>query len=283
MSLSITINNINTLSDAERAVLRLIAGNEVSVADTLKAAVRGMADEVFYVPSAEAAKHIYASEGFPIEPEEVYSPHTQVSDAPVATVPTPPAAPANPNLDANGLPWDKRIHSSSRAKVADGTWRYARNLDKALIATVEAELRAVQAIPSPAVIGVDVASGPDATGVVERTDGAMTSATVTPAGWPFGTGTPEAQDAAALVQDAAPAPIIPLPSTVPPAPTSQPMTFAQLMQHVTPLLVSGKLTQPILQGVVEKCGLPHLAALGARPDLVETVKAAIDEAVGGVQ
>lgn len=260
MSISITINNINTLSDTERAVLRLIAGEMITatVADTLKGAVRDIAAQPAQDEDDAAA---------PVEPTEAHSPHTQVIDLPQA--PTP----ANPNLDANGLPWDKRIHSSSRAKVADGTWRYARNLDKALIATVEAELRAVQAIPVPEPVA------PVAT---------------TPAGWPFranDTSVPVVSaDGNELVRQVAaecittpPAPIVPLPPVAPPAPTTLPMTFAQLMQHVTPLLVSGKLTQPILQGVVEKCGLPHLAALGARPDLVETVRAAIDEAVGGVQ
>lgn len=256
MSISITINNINTLSDTEREVLRLIAGNEASVADTLKATVRGIAAQ----PDIAV----------PIEPTKALSPHTLVIDPPA-----PPAAPANPHFDSAGLPWDKRIHSSARGKLQDGTWRYARGVDKALIATVEAELRAVQAIPAP------VAPAPADDGSL--TGDFMRHEQAAPTGWPFGTVTPEAQDAAAVVQDVAPAPIVPLPPVVPPAPTALPMTFAQLMQHVTPLLVSGKLTQPVLQQAVEKCGLPHLAALGARPDLVETVRTAIDEAVGGVQ
>lgn len=45
-------------------------------------------------------------------------------------------------LDANGLPWDVRIHSSSKNKNADNTWRYLRGGDVDLRAAVEAELRA---------------------------------------------------------------------------------------------------------------------------------------------
>lgn len=45
-------------------------------------------------------------------------------------------------LDVNGLPWDERIHSSSKNKNQDGTWRYTRGGDPAVRATVEAELRA---------------------------------------------------------------------------------------------------------------------------------------------
>lgn len=44
-------------------------------------------------------------------------------------------------LDANGLPWDERIHSSSKNKNQDGTWRYTRGGDVAVRAAVEAELR----------------------------------------------------------------------------------------------------------------------------------------------
>lgn len=81
-------------------------------------------------------------------------------DAPGASTqsqtPTPGAnAPQGSNgaeLDANGLPWDERIHSSSKNKNADLTWRYVRVSNAAdkpafeqLKQQVEAELRAKQA------------------------------------------------------------------------------------------------------------------------------------------
>lgn len=51
-------------------------------------------------------------------------------------------------LDKNGLPWDQRIHSSSKNLNADGTWRYLRvtkaedkDAFEALKLQVEAELR----------------------------------------------------------------------------------------------------------------------------------------------
>lgn len=68
---------------------------------------------------------------------------------------TPPPPPPGANaqgdsstsgvLDKNGLPWDERIHSSSKNMNADGTWRYLRGGDVDLRATVEAELRAKMA------------------------------------------------------------------------------------------------------------------------------------------
>lgn len=46
-------------------------------------------------------------------------------------------------LDANGLPWDDRIHSSSRARNADGSWRMKRGVQEHLVKEVEHELRAL--------------------------------------------------------------------------------------------------------------------------------------------
>lgn len=43
-------------------------------------------------------------------------------------------------VDSEGLPWDARIHASSKEKKADGTWRTRRNLDKAVAAQIKAEL-----------------------------------------------------------------------------------------------------------------------------------------------
>lgn len=80
------------------------------------------------------------------------------ADAPGASDPEPETAGASaelPTFDANGLPWDERIHASSKALNADGTWRYKRGGDLAERATVEAELRGaaepVDDIPPPPV------------------------------------------------------------------------------------------------------------------------------------
>lgn len=45
------------------------------------------------------------------------------------------------DVDSAGLPWDERIHSSSKSTIANGTWKKKRGVDPALVATVEAELR----------------------------------------------------------------------------------------------------------------------------------------------
>ena len=43
--------------------------------------------------------------------------------APTVARPVPPAPPApGVDVDSTGLPWDPRIHSGGKAKIAAGTW-----------------------------------------------------------------------------------------------------------------------------------------------------------------
>jgi len=44
-------------------------------------------------------------------------------------------------LDVNGLPWDKRIHSGKPTKNADGSWKKRRGVDDATFEKVVAELK----------------------------------------------------------------------------------------------------------------------------------------------
>jgi hypothetical protein len=48
-------------------------------------------------------------------------------------------APADVELDADGYPWDERIHASSKAKVAAGTWKLKRNIDPGFVKEVRDE------------------------------------------------------------------------------------------------------------------------------------------------
>jgi hypothetical protein len=62
---------------------------------------------------------------------------TPISNAPAST--------SNAQLDKNGLPWDERIHSSSKAITEKGEWRAKRNVPADLRAKVEAELKGATA------------------------------------------------------------------------------------------------------------------------------------------
>lgn len=45
-----------------------------------------------------------------------------------------------PEFDKRGMPWDERIHASSKSINADGTWRNKRGIDKETLEAVEKEL-----------------------------------------------------------------------------------------------------------------------------------------------
>ncbi|WP_082806148.1 recombination protein RecT [Marichromatium gracile] len=45
-------------------------------------------------------------------------------------------------VDARGIPWDERIHSSSRGRTADGSWRRKRGVDPMTVERIERELMA---------------------------------------------------------------------------------------------------------------------------------------------
>lgn len=157
--------------------------------------------------TADSREELLALLGTPVA-------HAQVTDTPTVT-PAPVAndtddendAPdANaPSLDKRGLPWDERIHASSKALNADGTWRYRRNTPKETIEAVESELApandplAIPAMldrretPAPAAIpvptGAPCAPAPAATAVtyeqiIAKLTGLLSAGTMKPADMP---------------------------------------------------------------------------------------------------
>lgn len=165
--------------------------------------------------------------------------------APVAPAPAAPAVPASPagiEVDADGLPWDARIHAGGRAKNADGRWRQRRGLnDAALKARVEAELR--QAM------------------------GAAASVPVAPT-----------VPAPPVAVPTAPAPAAPAASTTeaPAAPSDEPAP--QFLARVGGMLASGALTQDRLAAALATVGLSTMAQLIVAPALIPAVRAQIDAA-----
>lgn len=73
---------------------------------------------------------------------------------------------AEGSLDADGLPWDERIHSSNKKFKADGRWTKRKNVDETTYNGVLGELRsrfpqtAVNQIPAPAIPNYTVAPQP---------------------------------------------------------------------------------------------------------------------------
>lgn len=133
-------------------------------------------------------------EGFvPPAPTDAAPP---VPAAPPAVVHMAAAAPtthvSGAEVDIHGMPWDGRIHSESRAKLADGSWRRRRNTPDEVVTQVEAELRAAMggapaplAPPAPASSAPASAPIPSAPPVPAAPTAAAPSAPVTGGSWTF--------------------------------------------------------------------------------------------------
>jgi len=67
--------------------------------------------------------------------EEMVKPAVEVN------VPATQAPVGDVEVDSEGLPWDKRIHASSRNTVKDGTWRIKRGVSDEVVKEVKDELR----------------------------------------------------------------------------------------------------------------------------------------------
>ena len=88
---------------------------------------------------------------------------TNDADTPEVTTDgnTTSTAHAESDVDSKGTPWDARIHSESKATVADGSWRKRRGVSDELFAEVMAELTDDAPPPPPAEDDVPLAPSDD--------------------------------------------------------------------------------------------------------------------------
>ena len=196
------------------------------------------------------------------------------------------AVSAGIELDAKGLPWDERIHSSNKAKKADGSWHKRKGLADGVFEQVEAELRAqypnvpnAGAASAPTALPVAVANPapepvqmpqPVAIGVQPN------MAAITPPMQPQPVAMPPAEPMPVPV--AAPQPVTP-PQPVAPALAGPPTNLMELMSALTPLMPpTGTVTPEYLKGVMNETNTAWAAQLAgtvfngiadiaARPDL----------------
>lgn len=172
-------------------------------------------------------------------PASVFAPPAPTNGS-AAAAPSAPAAPTSPasgvDLDLKGLPWDGRIHGSTKTKNADGSWRQKRNLDDSLRLQVEQELRGAMAARAPI--------------------------TVAPALPPTTAPSPAAVSAP--------------PVTTLPVPPAGGETFGQLMARIAvPMNTDPSYAAKIVQAL-STLGLTAIGQLAARPDLVAPFGATLD-------
>lgn len=173
---------------------------------------------------------------------------------------------ANVDLDATGLPWDERIHASTKTKKADGSWTKRRGVQDSEYMAVEAELRAkfptlpTGGVPSAAMASPVVAASPVAEPVAQP----VVAAPV-PVAAPVVAAAPVAPVAQPVV--AAPIPVAaPAPTPVP-QPMQSPTTLHELMQNLGPLMdpaQGGRITAEYLNGILAEVNTAWQQHLGGK-------------------
>ena len=196
----------------------------------------------------------------------------------------------NDTLDADGLPWDARIHSGNQERNADNTWR-ARRKPKELtpeqweeqVAQVRDELFALMAIPveQPEPV-VDTESPAAVFGATEPVEVPSVAVEVPPVAVevpPIADPVPPAPE---------PLPVVTAPAPMPPTPVAAadgvPATLAELMTWLTKKAPSDdagrakRLEQ--INGIVARHGLVALGQLQKRLDLIPQVYADLVKELG---
>jgi len=193
--------------------------------------------------------------------EKVFSGPTADQIAALTVSPKPPAG-AGIDVDTHGLPWDGRIHSSSKAKVADGSWRQKRNLDPDLLSKVVLELKrtmqlpgavAPTVVPPPPFVQPAVVLAPAPTNItpsvpvppIPPTVGAVTTAS------PNNAATTASPNNAVT--------------------TASPNSFLTLMKGITAGYANKTITQEMINAAVTRAGVPSLPMLAQRHDLIPGV------------
>lgn len=174
--------------------------------------------------------------------------------APTASAAAASSPVSNVPLDANGLPWDERIHAGTKGRNKDNTWTYKRGVDKATIPVVEGELRArVGAATATGLPGPSV-------GYVE------------PQANPANTPSPAAVGAITTALGLAGA-----------MPLADPTTFEQIMPRVTAAVNGGVMPATVLQQACEVNGISGVVALQQNPAAVPLVWATLKQAYPALQ
>lgn len=180
--------------------------------------------------------------------------HTAGAPEPARGAEDPAGAPSSElDLDADGLPWDGRIHSSSKKKLAKTKqWKKRRKpADQAeeqwnaYVDSVETELRRV------------MQAGPHAPVETKQPEPEPAA----PAG-PTGPTPPAAE-----TKPAAPSP------TPPPAETGEIKTLPELFRLIT----DNNIDDGKVMAAINAQGIESLPLLGARPDLIPAVAKALQE------
>lgn len=204
-----------------------------------------------------------ASEAFGDSPLAVPSAEAQADTTSTSTT---TAIASDVELDSRGLPWDGRIHASTKTRLAkDDSWKLKRNLDPQFVAQVEAELFQVMAIPNVSAPSVTETAPPTPTEGPSIAPPAPTETQgLHPESNAFSVG---------MVNHLANQG-----NAAPPAPGVTPQTGASSKDYSTwgmPELMRGMTAKGVDQAYVaqvcQQFGIPSIMAVGARKDLIPLI------------
>lgn len=204
-----------------------------------------------------------------------------------ATVPANVAVPASTvELDSRGLPWDSRIHASTKSRTkVDNVWVKKRGLnDEAFIRKVEDELRQMLAARAPSGTPAASPSTPPPPPVVTNAGAAVGLPIAPPApAIPAPTSVPTVPSPgnASSVAVASPPPAAPPAPTMPVQPSvaipaSGGETFGQLMARLAPLLHTDASKAAKINEALAAFQLTSLSQLAGRADLVPAFTQTVD-------
>ena len=216
-----------------------------------------------------------------------------------------------PELDAEGLPWDERIHSSNHKQSANGVWMKRRGVLPTVDAQVRAELRQTYPAPAPSLTAAQrtmqaavseglIPSPPASSGAATVPVPPAPSAAVAPTSVPAPPSAPSIPTPP-TANTAAPGATAPSGGSTPAqaaggesagggtsatsaaSPSNGPAEFRRLMQKLagpTGYQPTGKVTLEQTNGIVASMGLTGLADLLKNPDRIPEFEAQIDALAG---
>lgn len=209
-------------------------------------------DTVKAVEAAATAAGVgYAPDGHPTEQEDTAEP-----DA-AAAFGTPSTSTEAPERDKDGIPWDERIHASTKTTNKDGTWTRRRNTPDDVFDKVMAELKAANTTRT-----MEAAAGlvptPSAPAVAPSVPLPPTTAVPAP---------PTASPAPS------PAPAAPAASSTAPA-----VDFPSVMVKITKAQSTGKITAEEINNLLLSVGATGgVIALNKNPSLIPAFDALLED------
>lgn len=244
MSVTITITDPTVQeANALRAYLTALHGHTVGPVTSPKAYLIG--EQASSLPA-----HTDAREEFNLA--EI--PPVVIPDSPdpdVAMGVTSAEDAGAPDFDSSGLPWDERIHASSRATISDGTWKKKRGVSPEEVAAVEVELRTLTATDAELIEQAEVLELP----------------------------VPEAP-APVQEQSAPEAPPAPAQEQPPAPPVDTPNPFLAVMSRIGKSGMTKEQKDELLTaaGALDDKGNPSILVLNKKPELIAGFVALLDDA-----